>query len=676
MWRLRSAINEFGGAILCDPVGTGKTFVGIAVAPENTEIVVVAPAVLREMWTDALRLCERTADFLSIEYLSRCSTLHSSYGFVIVDEAHHARNPLTKRFRALSRLVAGTQVLLLTATPIHNRKSDLTALISLFHGERAESLDSAELARILLRRDDLSKSIPGMPRTQPLTRLRVRENQRIPELLLSLPPPLPVRDGSDGGALIAHSLIREWASSDAALIGGLRRRIVRAESLSAALADGTWPSRAELRSWIAGDNEVQLGFAGLLAPLASNTAEMLRIVTAHSDALRSVLDVARSSQSDSERAALIRQVRRDHPGSRIVAFSQYADTVDGVFRIISCDGKVGALSGSRARVAGGPITRSDAIGAFAPLASRRKAPKTSDEITLLLTTDLLSEGVNLQDAGVVIHLDLPWTPARMEQRLGRIARVGSFHERVHSYAILPPVSAENAIRIETILRRKIEQSSMIVPDWPALAGFDFSAASASAPRVSEAVRSVLSLWSSKSCLPSARNVSAVNASTSGFLAVIEHRGFRHVVARLGASIGNDTTLILDSLKAIGTHEAFADADRIAECEKEVLDWFESHRALPALRKSPIRNRAAAKIKRIMSNARAFQRMRISEKAEKALSILGGNLGAWEELLIGSLVGVPDGEQFLDELLAIRSSSGDDRATGIPEVLAMLILVRE
>ena len=49
-------------------------------------------------------------------------------------------------------------------------------------------------------------------------------------------------------------------------------------------------------------------------------------------------------------------------------------------------------------------------------------------MTLLLTTDLASEGVNLQDASVVVHLDLPWTAARLEQRVGRVARLASAHD--------------------------------------------------------------------------------------------------------------------------------------------------------------------------------------------------------------------------------------------------------
>ncbi|HEX6574542.1 MAG TPA: SNF2-related protein, partial [Gemmatimonadaceae bacterium] len=262
---LRSAIKEFGGALLADPVGTGKTFVALALIDADSDTTVVAPAVLRDMWIHAASIASRRLQFVSFESLSRRHVDSTGGNMVIVDEAHHARNPSAKRFANLSRLVSGKNVLLLSATPIHNRREDLVSLLRLFMGSRAESLNDAELARIVIRRAKLRESTPGFPVTGDLDWCELTEDDRIPLMLLGLPPPLAPADGGDGGALVAHSLIRQWMSSDAALIGGLKRRLVRAEGLIAALEDGTWPSRAELASWISGEDTVQLAFAGLLA---------------------------------------------------------------------------------------------------------------------------------------------------------------------------------------------------------------------------------------------------------------------------------------------------------------------------------------------------------------------------------------------------------------------------
>src|SRR5215212_7642181 len=84
--RLRESIREFGGAMLCDPVGTGKTFIALAIPPVGARLTVVAPAVLREMWLRALSMAEREACFVSFESLSRGSIPLDRADFVIVDE--------------------------------------------------------------------------------------------------------------------------------------------------------------------------------------------------------------------------------------------------------------------------------------------------------------------------------------------------------------------------------------------------------------------------------------------------------------------------------------------------------------------------------------------------------------------------------------------------------------
>ena len=218
--RLRKAVDEFGGALLCDPVGTGKTFVALAVAPAGGKLLVVAPAVLREMWLQASAITERSVDFVSFESLSRRASVTGPHAMLVIDEAHHARNPRTIRYETLSRLCTGKHVLMLTATPIHNRRSDLESLLALFMGSRAAALTRAETGRCVIRRSELSRELMAMPRTDEVVWLSTVVNDCIPSALLDLPPPLPPRDGGDGGALVVHSLIRQWTSSDAALTGG------------------------------------------------------------------------------------------------------------------------------------------------------------------------------------------------------------------------------------------------------------------------------------------------------------------------------------------------------------------------------------------------------------------------------------------------------------------------
>ena len=77
--RLRKAIREFGGALLCDPVGTGKTYIALALTRRDEWTLVVAPAVLKEMWERAGGLTDRQVAFTSFRQrsvTSRCRDWH------------------------------------------------------------------------------------------------------------------------------------------------------------------------------------------------------------------------------------------------------------------------------------------------------------------------------------------------------------------------------------------------------------------------------------------------------------------------------------------------------------------------------------------------------------------------------------------------------------------------
>ncbi|MEO8623876.1 MAG: helicase-related protein, partial [bacterium] len=84
-----------------------------------------------------------------------------------------------------------------------------------------------------------------------------------------------------------------------------------------------------------------------------------------------------------------------------------------------------------------------------------------ESVTLLLSTDLLSEGVNLQDAGIVLHLDLPWNPARLAQRVGRLRRPGGTTD-VQAYLLAPPANAAALLDADTLLRRKLDVATRVI----------------------------------------------------------------------------------------------------------------------------------------------------------------------------------------------------------------------
>ena len=609
--------------MLCDEVGMGKTYVAIAIARRFSHPIVVMPATLRSMWQSALHATATEAETMTFEALSRAdvdswrgnSRPTGAHDFVIVDEAHHARNPCTNRYLALESLVRSAKVLLLTATPIHNRRDDLVALLSFFLGSRARSMTSAELAQCVVRREqrqlEARVHLPNV--LLPVTH-EVDDDSTIVEALMSLPPPVPVRDGAVAAALVGRGLIHQWASSEAALHGALRRRIARATALCASLEAGTYPTLAELESWVYEDGALQLGFAELLSSPTTSHPELLTGVRDHLAALQSVQLRFRSTTIDANRAEIVASIRIARTDGRIVAFAQYAETIAMLYRRLSRAGYVAMLTSHGARVAGGSLTRKEAIARFAPLASGSKKPAPAEEIRLLLTTDLLSEGVNLQDADTVIHLDIPWTSARMEQRVGRVARLGSQHEDVHVHLIRPPAAAARVLESEPIVDRK----------W------NLARTEESLPRQVEQLREILEIWRATPVAEQRVDRSVTIVATAGgeieaFVAAVELDGVPKLIVSENDGLSVDTSAQLRVCTCLRGVGQTTDPDKVSAALSAIEHWSLSQRAAAAAgvsgSRALSRRDLIARIDRTIESAPPHQRSARLALAERARRVV-------------------------------------------------------
>jgi superfamily II DNA or RNA helicase len=459
--QLTRMLAEYRGALLADDVGLGKTFVALALSRQYDTVHVVAPATLLPTWrTAAARAGIAQLQCHSLHAWSRPNppALHTrGTSLVIVDEAHHLRNPNTTRYRQLADSVAACDVLLLSATPVHNRSQDLRALLALFRGQRLDALDDRSLARMVLRRraDDVDRDTPEgsalRPRRIAHPTIREPQDREVLGAILSLPAPLPAHDGAVAGALIRLGLLRAWCSSDAALAHALTRRRLRGEALRDALCTGRHLTHDELRHWVLGDDAGQLAFPELLATHVVESGDLLTVLDRHLDAVAALarhLARAQPSLHDQARANHVRGILARHPQQPVVAFSQYTRTVQALFRALSDIAGVGAIMGTQARIASGPLPRQELLGLFAPSGNGRPPPPPIQRVRLLLTTDLMAEGVNLQDAAVVVHLDLPWTHAMLVQREGRALRMHSPHRAVHVYTLGPDEHVAAVLRAE------------------------------------------------------------------------------------------------------------------------------------------------------------------------------------------------------------------------------------
>jgi len=690
--RLRDLLQHGRCALLADEVGLGKTYVAAAISREAKHTLVVAPAALLDMWRRAMvEAGAFPVTLISHEALSRNPRLGTCYDLVIVDEAHHARNPATRRYRELARVCTGARLLLLSATPVHNSERDLRSLFALAHGSRAWGVSLDELLLSVVRRQHRTLGGAEMPVAEPAVWLPLPHDDSVLEAIMNLPPALPPEGGGDAGVLLVHGLARQWTSSEYALSRALTRRRAKALALISALEQGRYPSRSELRSWIHAEDSLQLGFPELLSHAHPDASTLLPVVQAHEAAVAHLLLRLRGPHdADAARAEHLRQLQQRHPGARIVAFTQFADTATGLYRLLRDRGRVAVLTARGAMTAGGPMSRREALARFSPASAGGMSIPPAEEIHLLLTTDLLSEGIDLPDVSVVVHLDLPWTPARLEQRVGRTLRLTSRHRRVMVYCMSPPATAETLTRAEDILRRKLQVAARIVgmagTILPAVrvAGADVAPTSNEAD---EAIRSILRRWRTDkdSELPDSTLAAAVRSTVNGWIALAEHENrVSLVVCRNGVMIESaDDRVAL--LAGADREDIPPEAPALAEARGMLGTWLRHRRAredaaisiAPGARSG---TRLLRRIGTIASRAPAHRRGAMSLLALQARSAVLAPRGIAGERVLAELAdsGLTD-EAWLRAIGAFASVNGDNQDDDPPPAagrIVALLLLRE
>lgn len=161
---------------------------------------------------------------------------------------------------------------------------------------------------------------------------------------------------------------------------------------------------------------------------------------------------------DRKLAALEELLRTRHAGEKLLVFSQFADTVsylEGELQRRGMEHTVGVTGGSE------DPTR--LAWRFSPESSeKRDQVPASDELRVLIATDVLSEGQNLQDARIVVNYDLPWAIIRLIQRVGRVDRIGQRAEEILAYTFLPADGVERIIRLRSRVRTRLRENAEVV----------------------------------------------------------------------------------------------------------------------------------------------------------------------------------------------------------------------
>lgn len=317
--------------------------------------------------------------------------------------------------------------------------------------------------------------------------------------------------------LLRSALLKRLESSPTALAGTLGVLIQTHEAFLSALGKGTVLIGGALRDYVSSESEdLDEIVAGLdedtehqATDAALYDAELLAS-DVHRDLvlIRQLRSLAQAAAHEREPkvAALLTELERiaseaEKPAAihaptgdrrKVIVFSTYADTIRDLHGRLTAALDAAAddspLAPYRGRVAPAVIgefasgkrggidqpNRAKAVANFAPCTAGRLrddgTPIEEDLYDILLTTDVLAEGVNLQQAAHIVNYDLPWNPMRIVQRHGRVDRIGSQHKSIELGVFFPAEHLDEFLGLEQTLVRKLRQADAAIGAGKVLPG--------------------------------------------------------------------------------------------------------------------------------------------------------------------------------------------------------------
>lgn len=396
-----------GRALLCDEVGLGKTIEAGLVLKEYLvrglvrSVLVLVPPALVSQWREemaakfdidfvthedaafralgvaAWERCDRIiASIHTAKQAAHSAAIHrQSYDLVIVDEAHHLKNRGTLSWKFVNG-IKSKYLLLLTATPVQNDLDELFNLITLLSPGQLKTPAA-------FRREFVERGDPRKPKNQ----IKLRE-------------------------LLMDVMVRNTRSQVQVVLPPRRAVTVRMPLSPAEQALYEATTRF-VREQYRGGGRAQLiartlqSEVGSSAPALRATLESMRKrETLGGAALDELCDLAGSVTSAAKADALLK-VLRECPDKMLV-FTQYRETQRLLLEILEQSGVASARFSGELSAA----EKDEQVAAFA---RDRK---------VLVSTDVGSEGRNLQFCHTILNYDLPWNPMKIEQRVGRVHRIG------------------------------------------------------------------------------------------------------------------------------------------------------------------------------------------------------------------------------------------------------------
>jgi len=164
------------------------------------------------------------------------------------------------------------------------------------------------------------------------------------------------------------------------------------------------------------------------------------------------------ASKDAKLNALVQLIAQKHPDDKVLVFTQFADTVRYLTSQLKSSG-LQAIEG----VTGDSPDPTGLAWQFSPVSNEKRDKITpEEELRILIATDVLSEGQNLQDCSIIVNYDLPWAIIRLVQRAGRVDRIGQKSEEILCYSFLPADGVERIIRLRSRVRKRLQENAEVV----------------------------------------------------------------------------------------------------------------------------------------------------------------------------------------------------------------------
>lgn len=463
-YQLEPALAVVGGRtariLIADDVGLGKTIqAGLIIAETlarrgDAHVLVLCPAGLREQWLAELRgrfhadpivldsAALRRLPFVdganpwsvhplvltSMDYIKRPEVIRALepvvWDLLVVDEAHGIAGPSDRHDAAALLARRARVVVMLSATPHSGDEATFARLTSMGDLEHSFPLR-------IFRRTRADVSISGRRRTRWLRVRPTAAEGQMHRALMAYVNRVWRRPASTAARLAMIILTRRACSCASSLARTLERRLSLLDTVSD--ADG----QIELPLHLFPENDDEPG-ADVGAPGLEDRSTERRTI----EAIRAL--AGRAAASESKMRCLERLLRRSREPA--IVFTEYRDTLAALqhqlSRVDTC-------------LLHGGLTTAERAGVIEEFTTGRRR--------VLLATDAASEGLNLQQrCRLVIHLEVPWTPTRIEQRVGRVDRIGQARV-VHQVHLLARDTVE-----ETRVARLAQRQSQIASAFDGL----------------------------------------------------------------------------------------------------------------------------------------------------------------------------------------------------------------